>query len=409
MLTRKTLQHCNDRELANVYESVDVLPVRSRNSTAIPRRFGAEFYGEILSRHLKRKVEYTFLFEEMAYVSSFLNRFGPIACLPDFEDRTDRTIFAESPNDLRGRHKFPNFIRGGAFNDKTRREFFLNKIDGGHVIFKQDSYAILDNELRFNQNSHFVPRRDMFEGRKVKKFKRCLFAGVYREASNISHFAFDILSRCLAVGNLDSFDAVVFNSPHSLGRYQTHLCEKFRVPVTLLEANENIICADELYFFGNVSAVELQHPAVYAHPELLRGLREGLPKQSQGKKIYISRFDTPRRKMLNEKQLASTLQGRGFDIIVPTELTPEQQIAVFTSADIIVGPHGAGLTGVFAAQSGAHVVEIFGPGLATSAYAAIATGCGCNYQHFLGTARGSKEGSTRFDFELDIKEFVKLL
>lgn len=66
-------------------------------------------------------------------------------------------------------------------------------------------------------------------------------------------------------------------------------------------------------------------------------------KQSDIKKIYVSRGDTNRRPCLNEKHLEERIQSLGFKIICTTPLTLKERIELFSGADIIAGPCGAGM------------------------------------------------------------------
>ena len=69
------------------------------------------------------------------------------------------------------------------------------------------------------------------------------------------------------------------------------------------------------------------------------------------RRVYISRRDASLRKLVNEEELISALQQRGFEIVTPSELSFAGQVALFNEAGVIIGPHGAGLTNiVFAPQ-----------------------------------------------------------
>ena len=77
-----------------------------------------------------------------------------------------------------------------------------------------------------------------------------------------------------------------------------------------------------------------------------------------GDRIYVSRQDSSQRVLLNENEVEAALTRLGFRIITLTGMPVENQIALFSRARCIVGPHGAGLTNVMFAPPGATVVEI---------------------------------------------------
>ncbi|TXN26849.1 glycosyltransferase family 61 protein [Methylobacterium sp. WL19] len=75
-------------------------------------------------------------------------------------------------------------------------------------------------------------------------------------------------------------------------------------------------------------------------------------------KIYISRSDAKRRKMLNESDVEAALAADGFEILSFSGIPIWHQIFLATSAKEIVAPHGAGLSHLIAAQPGAKVTEV---------------------------------------------------
>jgi len=88
-------------------------------------------------------------------------------------------------------------------------------------------------------------------------------------------------------------------------------------------------------------------------------LRQSVPKQSsEGRKIYVARTDSPRRRLRNEDALLDVMRDRGFEIVVPGALTLTEQIRVFREASLVVGPHGAGLTNIVFCEPGTIVYEL---------------------------------------------------
>jgi len=76
------------------------------------------------------------------------------------------------------------------------------------------------------------------------------------------------------------------------------------------------------------------------------------------RRIYISRADSWRRRFLNEETLISQLAHWGFEVFTLTGLSIRAQAELFSSASIIVAPHGAALTNVIFAPAHAAVFEI---------------------------------------------------
>jgi len=59
--------------------------------------------------------------------------------------------------------------------------------------------------------------------------------------------------------------------------------------------------------------------------------------------IYISRNDASKRQVINEDELVDQLRGYGFESFELTNLSMVDQIILFSQADTVIGPHGAGL------------------------------------------------------------------
>jgi capsular polysaccharide biosynthesis protein len=76
------------------------------------------------------------------------------------------------------------------------------------------------------------------------------------------------------------------------------------------------------------------------------------------RRLFLSRRDNGRRRVLNEDDLFEAVAPLGFERVVPGELSVADQIAAFSSARIIVAAHGAGLTNMIFTPAGAAIVEL---------------------------------------------------
>jgi hypothetical protein len=78
-----------------------------------------------------------------------------------------------------------------------------------------------------------------------------------------------------------------------------------------------------------------------------------------GNNIYISRANAVERRVVNEKEVVDMLSQYGFSSYRLEERTVAENVRLFANADVIVGPHGAGLTDIIF-SSDATVIELFG-------------------------------------------------
>lgn len=84
--------------------------------------------------------------------------------------------------------------------------------------------------------------------------------------------------------------------------------------------------------------------------------------------LLVSRSDARIRNLVNEDALARRLSVFGFRRLCPGTVSHIEQVAAFSSASVIVGVHGAGLTNLIFAPPGTLVIEIFGHNYCQGAY-----------------------------------------
>jgi len=77
------------------------------------------------------------------------------------------------------------------------------------------------------------------------------------------------------------------------------------------------------------------------------------------KRLFVSRRKNIRRHIVNEKELYPVLQQNNFHIVDTEFLTVKQQIALFSNAEIIVGPLGAAMSNICFCRNKVKVLEIF--------------------------------------------------
>lgn len=106
------------------------------------------------------------------------------------------------------------------------------------------------------------------------------------------------------------------------------------------------------------------------------------------RRIYISRAGTGHRQILNEHELMDCLRDYEFEIVRPEDLSFEQQVRRFRSADVIVGARGAALTNMIFAER-ARILEIASDvPFAGAIYFSMAYSLGHEHHHLFCQRRG---------------------
>ncbi|MDW8267742.1 MAG: glycosyltransferase family 61 protein, partial [Anaerolineae bacterium] len=101
-------------------------------------------------------------------------------------------------------------------------------------------------------------------------------------------------------------------------------------------------------------------------------------------RIYISRRDAKRRRVLNEDEVFDVLKAYGFVSLDLTGRSVIEQIRLFAHARHVVAPHGAGLSNLVYAQPGTTVLELFSPAYINPCYWTLANELDLRYHYVLG-------------------------
>lgn len=120
-------------------------------------------------------------------------------------------------------------------------------------------------------------------------------------------------------------------------------------------------------------------------------------------KVYVSRQEVSDRgrRVSNHDDLLAALEERGFESYVLEDMSFESGVRLFANADVVVGPHGAGLaTAVFSED--ADLLEITHPEYHKSAYYLLAQELGHSYEQLVGDAVGD-------DIHVDVEDVLERL
>lgn len=106
--------------------------------------------------------------------------------------------------------------------------------------------------------------------------------------------------------------------------------------------------------------VPAEPAAVFPHPGDVAVLQRAFVRDQPvtGRAIYVSRRNSPKRRMLREDELETRLAERGVEIVYAERLTFREEVDLFASAELIIGPHGSGLTNVVWRRPHCRVLEI---------------------------------------------------
>lgn len=132
--------------------------------------------------------------------------------------------------------------------------------------------------------------------------------------------------------------------------------------------------------------------------------RLGLPAtHEKTERLYISRRNAGHRRVRNEDALVELLEGYGFRSVQLEKLSFEEQVALFHRAEIVFGPHGAGLGTIFFSGD-IDLVALYSTRVAGNYFHSLA--CGLGQRHFFLCGNEAHEDDW---FDADLPAVQRLL
>ena len=153
----------------------------------------------------------------------------------------------------------------------------------------------------------------------------------------------------------------------------------------LIECNENThILAKELIVSSptGFTAYVPKNVCQFLRKEFLE--KGKVQKVSGYERIFISREDAAHRKVLNEDEVFSVLKKRGFKKVQLSTMSFVEKIQLFHSAEVIISPHGAGLTNLVFCNPATKVIELFTPTYTMPCFSIISSHQELDYYYLVG-------------------------
>lgn len=125
-------------------------------------------------------------------------------------------------------------------------------------------------------------------------------------------------------------------------------------------------------------------------PDVVQFIRDlavqgyGLKPEPPTRRIYISRSDTRKRRIVNEAEIWKSFEARGFEEVAAAKLSFRDQVALFAEAEMVAGPHGAGFSNLVFAPPGTRVLEISNLERVKSVYFLLTKALGQHYVPVVG-------------------------
>jgi len=171
---------------------------------------------------------------------------------------------------------------------------------------------------------------------------------------------------------------------------------------------------DQLLLVKNLLVVPNLAPTGNYRKEVVLNLRKRLRnyflselnESMQVKRVYITRKNATKRKIINEDDLLPKLREFGFKVIDMDALSFKQQIQVMLGAEMLVSLHGAGLTHMLWMKDRGKVLEIRASGdCHNNCYFTLASDLELDYYYSLADKIDVTQSTQLADYIIDLKHF----
>lgn len=293
--------------------------------------------------------------------------------------------------------------------DITGRPAFVAIIPEGRVWGPKGAIIAPDNKLLWDVSREYFKEpsnHSIFQKKKLPPLKETdetVAVLTYDFSPIYYHWMFDVLPRLELLKYMDSkVDKLVFNS-HDLS-FQRETLTLLGIPREMI-----INCHGGLHLRAKKLVATFRGSYSWCMPKWsCQCLRNRFlvykdNGNSQGlKRIFISREQARARKVLNEVEVMNLLESYGFTKVVLESLTVLEQINLFSNAEVIISPHGSGLTNLVFSNPGTKVLELLAPSYIHFAFWILCNHLQLDYHYLVGEGSLKLKEPPHFHYKDDI-------
>lgn len=294
------------------------------------------------------------------------------------------------------------------------RPYFIATMPGGRVWGENGAVISPDNKLMW-EFSHELMRKaqqhSIFSQKQlpnVTYIPQTLASLNYAGSNSYYFWMFEVLAR---------FELLRINGI-KIDRYLLNpkLCgfQRETLPILGIPEEKQIICkpdthiqAEKLVLTPLVADTGLVPKWIceFLKREFL--INRGIKPSREFERIYISRANAYHRKVVNEEEVMGFLGKYGFVRLHFEAKSVADQAKIFSSAKVVIAPHGAALANLVFSAPGTKVIELFAPSWVRHTYWIISQHCGIDYYRLL--SEGSPDPTAAWNLRQDIKVNIKQL
>lgn len=306
---------------------------------------------------------------------------------------TDRKCQRVAPKTLENKTPWQFFAFYGGMNCEDQ-DAFIVKIPNGRVI-GEGSVVTSDDYLLGDISREMIIGGDQTKHSIFKNWKlpplhktdQNIAVVAVQKSANYWHWMFDLLPRLHLINKanfgFDRIDAIVINK--LVRPFQKQYLKVLDIDFSSLiecEKKKFHLKAKNLIVPSLTQGASAKWAVDFLHEEIRpKTITERKTKKI---KLYISRDDAKKRKIINETDVLSTIDRFGFVRVKLSQLSVSEQANLFASAEIVISPHGASLSNLVFCDPGTKVIELFPPRYANPCFWAISNYLNLDYYCLFG-------------------------
>ena len=293
----------------------------------------------------------------------------------------------------------------------TFKKILINKNSCPRIF----NYAILTDFLKFNSLSKFILikklilfflcLKNFLLMKKPNKFIAKALIVHDRHSENYYHWITDVLPKIIWAKKNKVFKNYKLVIPEFSNKFQIQ---------TIKKITKNYILIDKFTTFEINKLKYLSEFHVSGSPrkiflnETKKIFINKKKSENEYRKIYISRLNTKRRRLKNEKNFTDLLIQKKFKIIETDKLSFQQQVNIFNNCSTLVSLHGAGLTNLIWLKKNSNIIEIRDKkDITLNPYFVLSQQMGHNYYYHLSEKEHYLNNVFHPDYEINIDKFCK--
>lgn len=255
------------------------------------------------------------------------------------------------------------FIKDNHYYLQKKSEYLLYM--SNVELIGANAYPIYKNKVLFEITRDNYIKEIINKQDKIININELTFINAGQHSDNYFHFIIDMLSRFRFIENMDKSKYPQKFIIRTEQKFQLQYLELMGIDIGKIISPK----ADTIYKIKE--AIIPSYSSLtrwgFPNPEDIFYLRSKLINKGcklieSYKKIYISRKNaTQGRKIINEDKIIKNLEKYNIEVLYLENYSVKEQISIFNNAELIIAPHGAGLTNTIYCNMNCVIIEFISP------------------------------------------------